>query len=246
MRLDVALCERSLSHSRTEAKKLIETGLVCVNGVNIRKPAYDISETDILTVTGSICPYVSRGGLKLAAALDTFSIRCEGLVCADIGASSGGFTDCLLQRGASRVYAIENGVGQLAPSLSTDPRVVSLEHMNARYMTADTLPEKVSLVVMDVSFISQTLLFLPVISLMRETATLISLIKPQFEAGRAAVGKGGIVREQKYRDAAIERVREAAFACSLSMKGIMESPIQGGDGNIEFLAYFQRERNSCV
>ena len=247
MRLDVVVAERGLAESRTRAGELIKGGFVSVDGRVVTKPSFAVSEaSEIVCEKERVCPYVSRGGWKLEAALDAFCVDPTGLVCLDIGASSGGFTDCLLQRGAKKVYAVDSGVGQLHPSLSSDSRVISLEHRNARYLTSEDIPEKVSLAVMDVSFISQTKLYAAIVPLMRQGACLVSLVKPQFEVGRAGVGKGGIVRDEGKRKQALHDVCESAALYGLKSSGVIPSPIQGGDGNIEFLAIFRLEGGSAV
>lgn len=241
VRLDVFLTERGDTESRSRAQELIKNGSVTVNGKVVVKASYPVEEGDeILLLQDRVCPYVSRGGYKLEAALKEFLVDVRGMTCADIGASSGGFTDCLLQHGAKRVYAIDSGSGQLHASLLEDERVVSVENCNARYLTDRVIPEPVDLVVMDVSFISQTKLYGALVPLMKEDALLISLIKPQFEVGRSGVGKGGIVRDEKKRKEAIEAVVVSAEAFGLRCEAVMPSPIRGGDGNVEFLACFQK------
>jgi 23S rRNA (cytidine1920-2'-O)/16S rRNA (cytidine1409-2'-O)-methyltransferase len=247
MRLDVEVFRRGIAESRSRARVLIAAGSVSVNGTVITKPSYECSESDDIELTGSPLEYVSRGGYKLAAALDAFGagngdatagIDVTGMIAADIGASTGGFTECLLRRGACRVYAIDSGRGQLADSLHADPRVVSLEGVNARSITVDMLGELCDIVVMDVSFISQTKLHEVVASLLVPGGIFISLIKPQFEVGRENVGKGGIVRDERARQLAIEAVIKSAEYAGFTCRGIIESPITGGDGNVEYLACF--------
>lgn len=239
MRLDLYLSANGFCKSRSRAKELIVSGAVTVGGKTVTKPSYEVSDgDDVACDTAAGCRYVSRGGLKLERALEYFGISPEGLVCADIGASTGGFTDCLLQHGAARVYAVDSGTAQLDPSLSADPRVVSLENLNARYITADDIGCKCSLAVMDVSFISQTKLFSAITEILMPGGVLISLIKPQFEVGRSGIGKGGIVKDQKKRLAAIDNVCECAELHGLACRGTVLSPIEGGDGNTEYLACF--------
>jgi len=240
-RLDVYLTERGDTESRSRAQALIKSGSVAVNGKTVIKASYPVEDGDeVSLLREQICPYVSRGGFKLEAALKGFMVDVRGLVCADIGASSGGFTDCLLQHGAKRVYAIDSGSGQLHPSLLRDQRVISRENCNARYLTENDLPEAVDLMVMDVSFISQTKLYGALVPLMKDGALLLSLIKPQFEVGRNAVGKGGIVRDEAKRKEAVETVVSGARAYGLHCEAVIPSPIRGGDGNVEFLACFQK------
>lgn len=238
MRIDKYLAESGLCESRNKALRLIEAGLVEVDGSIVKKPSYEVSENAQIKLLGSECPYVSRGGLKLSGALEAFRLDVRRLVCADVGSSTGGFTDCLLQNGAAKVYAIDSGSGQLHHSLRTDPRVVVMEGCNARTLTPELLGEKVDLVVTDVSFISQTLLHQPIASIMKDGGVFISLIKPQFEVGRAKLGKGGIVKNISYRHMAAESVITSAMSCGLGCRAVIPSPITGGDGNVEYLALF--------
>lgn len=243
LRLDQALTERGLVESRTKAVERIKSGAVKVNGKTVCKPALAVTaEDEILCDSAGQCPYVSRGGYKLEAALDAFGVDPTGLTCLDIGASSGGFTDCLLQRGASRIYAVDAGRDQLHLSLRSDPRVISLENRNARYLTSEDVPEFVDLIVMDVSFISQTKLYASLLPFLKAGGTMISLIKPQFEVGRAGIGKGGIVKDEKVRSRAVTDVTELASLHGLVCQNVIPSPILGGDGNREFLAIFRYER----
>ena len=240
MRLDVLLAARGLSRSRTEAQGLIRSGNVRVNGRVLTQCSAQVLEDAEVEVT-SDCPYVSRGGKKLEAALDAFSLDPTGQVCMDIGASTGGFTDCLLQRGAKCVYAVENGHGQLAPSLAADPRVYSYEHYHAKNLRADDFPEVPTFYTMDVSFISQTLLLPAIAAIMPQGARLVSLIKPQFEAGRAYIGTRGVVRSREGHRLACERVLLTARGLSLAQGKVIQSPIEGGDGNREYLVCFTKE-----
>ncbi len=241
MRLDVYLVENKLVDSRSRAQTLIKDGAVTVNGKAVSKPSFDVTVDDaVICSLENACPYVSRGGLKLEAALDEFGINPSGAVCLDIGASSGGFTDCLLKRGAKKVYAVDSGSGQLHPSLLDDDRVVSLESFNARYMTYDDIGVLCDIAVMDVSFISQTKLYSAIIPLIADGGLLISLIKPQFEVGRANIGKGGIVKDEKKRNEAVRAVISSAEAFGLKNTGLIRSPIKGGDGNVEFLGCFKK------
>lgn len=226
--------------TRSRAKMLIEAGSVRVNGMTVRKPAYDVNDQDVVTVEDAL-RYVSRGGLKLEEALKRFPVTVQGCVVLDIGASSGGFTDCLLQNGAVKIYAVDSGSGQLAESLRRDKRVVCKENYNARYMQSADFDATPVLAVMDVSFISQTLIFPALVSVLPVGGILISLIKPQFEVGRAAVGRGGIVKDEKVRQKAILRVKEQGILYGLRCMDVIPSPILGGDGNHEYLAYFIKE-----
>jgi 23S rRNA (cytidine1920-2'-O)/16S rRNA (cytidine1409-2'-O)-methyltransferase len=240
MRLDVYLAECGKADSRSEAQRLIRSGAVRIGDQTCMQCARQVKDDDEIAVDRSSCRYVSRGGLKLEGALRTFGISPAGQVALDIGASSGGFTDCLLQHGAAFVYALENGSGQLAERLSARDDVVSMENRNARYISASDFEKTVTFVTMDVSFISQTLILPAVANVLSGGGQLITLIKPQFEVGRGAVGGGGIVRSEKARKAAVERVCDTARICGFEVRGITESPICGGDGNIEYLAYFTK------
>ncbi len=242
MRADVFLAAHGLAESREKAKRLISEGAVSIDGAVVRRPSCEVAEDTPLELVkiseAAQTRYVGRGGLKLEAALDAFGISVVGAHALDIGASTGGFTDCLLMRGASRVTAVDSGHGQLAQKLLNDERVRSLEGVNARYLNADIVGCGYDIIVMDVSFISQTLI-LPVLPpLLGRDGVLISLIKPQFEVGRAYVGKGGIVKSSSARERAVENVRNTAAALGFSCMGVIMSPIEGGDGNTEYLAAF--------
>ena len=239
MRLDVFLTEKGYFESRKKAADNIKAGNVFVNGVAVTKSAFDVCDCHNVTVTGELCPYVGRGGFKLEGALKAFSVDTKGKICVDIGSSTGGFTDCLLQKGACRVYAVDSGKDQLHPKLREDSRVVCMEGVNARILDSSMLGEKCDIAVMDVSFISQTLLHSSVSQLLKEDGIFISLIKPQFEVGPSLVGKKGIVKDEKARLYACERVKESALAYGLEAQKIIPSPILGGDGNKEFLGLFR-------
>ena len=239
MRADLFLSVTGKVKSREAAKKLIEAGGVNVDGKTVTKPSEEIDESFAHEVSVTLKEkFVSRGGLKLEAALESFGIDVTGFTALDIGASTGGFTDCLLSRGASFVTAVDSGKGQLDPSLISDKRVRNIEKYNARELSADILPGCVDIVVMDVSFISQTLIIPSVVSVMKPDGYFVSLIKPQFEAGRAAVGKGGIVKSAEARLAAVTRVISSASEVGLLCTGLIVSPITGGDGNKEYLSCF--------
>lgn len=240
MRLDVFITEKGLSRSRTEAKALITEGAVKVDGEVVKKPATEILGTESIDVAPVEDRFVSRGGLKLDGALSHFNIDVTGLSCIDVGASSGGFTDCLLRRGASRVLAVDSGQGQLAQSLLCDSRVTSYEKFNAKLMTPDMLPFVPDFAVMDVSFISAKLIIPAVYACLSDNGGYVLLIKPQFEVGRAGVGKGGIVKDKKIRDRAVGEVVDFAEKIGFLAVGLIESPIKGGDGNTEYLAYFKK------
>lgn len=240
MRADTYLFEKGYVSSRTKAKELIDSGRVSVNGKAVIKPSAEISESDSVKVAPSDkTEFVGRGGLKLEAALDYFNVSPCGLICADIGASTGGFTDCLLKRGAKKVYAIDSGTGQLAPELRADERVVSLEGVNARYIASDDISgDTADVVVMDVSFISQKLLYPAIKNIAADGAHIITLIKPQFEAGRENIGKNGIVKDEKTRLKVIEDIIENASMFGFESQGHIISPIKGGSGNTEYLIHF--------
>lgn len=240
MRLDVYLFSRGLAESRTEAKSLILEGLAQVNGVAQKKPSYEVTENDEVALGDIGRRFASRGGLKLEAALSAFSVDVKDRLALDVGASSGGFTDCLLSHGAKHVIAVDSGTGQLKDSLRRDPRVTSIEGYNARYMKPSDLEYTPTLAVMDVSFISATYIIPAVFSVIGEGGDFITLIKPQFEVGRSGLGKGGIVRDKTVRDSAVSRVVDFAKAVGFEFMGFITSPILGGDGNTEFLAHFKK------
>jgi 23S rRNA (cytidine1920-2'-O)/16S rRNA (cytidine1409-2'-O)-methyltransferase len=235
-RLDELLVERGLAESRTRAQALVMAGLVFSGDRRLDKPGMLIDEDTALVVKGRDHPWVSRGGVKLAHALDRFGIDPAGLVCLDVGASTGGFTDVLLSRGAARVYAVDVGRGQLAWRLRVDPRVVLLERVNARDLTRALIPEPIDLVVCDVSFISLTLALPAALILAAPGARLVALVKPQFEAGRSQVGKGGIVRDPDARREVCERISAwVAAQPGWRVSGLIDSPIAGTEGNLEYL-----------
>lgn len=244
MRLDKLLLERGLTTSRERAQALILAGKVLVEGQKIEKAGTAVDDSVAIRLLGEALKYVSRGGLKLERALDHWQINVTGKVCLDVGASTGGFTDCLLQRGTARVVAVDTGHGQIDFRLRQDARVRLLEKTNARYLTREQVGEAVDLVVMDVSFISATLVLpavitasLPEPSAGRKGRQIIVLVKPQFEAGRKQVGKGGIVRDPTIQMAAVDKVRQALLAQGCTRTDDTESPILGGEGNREFLLY---------
>jgi len=218
---------------------LILAGLVEVDGSRADKAGTAIPDGAQVRVAGPEHPYVSRGGVKLAAALDAFAIDPAGLVCADVGASTGGFTDCLLQRGALRVYAVDVGYGQLDAKLRGDPRVVVLEKVNARELSADHLPEPVALAALDLSFISVRKVLPALLPRLSSNARVVILVKPQFEAGRSDVGKGGIVRDARVRERVVGEILDYAGSIGLSGMGVIPSPIRGAKGNQEYLAAFR-------
>lgn len=238
VRLDQLLVERGLAESRSRAQALVLAGKVGVGEGDAarrdRKPG-DLVAADVPIEVAGREPYVSRGGYKLAAALDAFAVDPEGLVCLDVGSSTGGFTDVLLQRGASRVYALDVGRGQLAESLRRDPRVVSMERTNARHLTASSLPEPVSLATIDVSFISLDIVLGPIASTLAPGGQIIALVKPQFEAGRGRTDHG-VVRDPTVHREVLERVVGAAGGLRIGTRAIIASPLTGPEGNREFLA----------
>ena len=251
VRIDVYLVTGGFAASRTKAQQLIAEGAVTVNGCAVKRPSEQIDEATarVEIAHNDTLRYVSRGGLKLEAALDAFDVSVDGCIMLDVGASTGGFTDCLLQHGAARVFCIDSGRDQLASTLRADRRVAVSEQTNARYLTREDLvlldggvcDGFVGIVdgaVMDVSFISQTLLLPTLAILVRDGGCLISLIKPQFELGRQALNKNGIVKREADRKAAVERVKEAASASCFDCAGVISSPIEGGDGNHEYVGYF--------
>lgn len=237
LRLDVALVRRGLAPSRERAQEAIAAGLVLINGRPGAKPAIKVSDEDQLEVTGDPIGYVGRGGLKLEGAMDHFRIDPAGLVCMDVGASTGGFTDCLLQRGARLVYAVDVGRDQLHQDLRQDPRVVVMEETDIRTVTS--LPEAPQLVSIDVSFISLTLVLPAVTRLMAKDGLIVALIKPQFEVGPKGVGKRGVVKDPRQHRAAIDRVLESAASLGLHPSEVIPSPVLGTEGNKEFLATFR-------
>ncbi|MBX9945465.1 MAG: TlyA family RNA methyltransferase [Reyranella sp.] len=235
-RLDVALVERGLAETRAAAQRLVMAGLVFSGERRLEKAGQGVGPDTALEVRGQPHPYVSRGGLKLEKALDHFAIPVEGRIALDVGASTGGFTDCLLQRGAAKVYAVDVGTNQLAWKLRTDPRVVSLEKTNMRDVTRSQIPEPVALIVCDASFIGLRTVLPAALALAAPEAHLVALIKPQFEVGKGRVGKGGVVREPELHDEVCTTVADwLAAQPGWRVLGVTESPITGAEGNREFL-----------
>lgn len=246
-RIDKLLVERGLASSRTKAQALVMAGVVLVGEQRVLKASESFSVDAMIRVKGSGDPaarYVGRGGLKLEAALREFDLDVTGLVCLDIGASTGGFTDCLLQHGALKVVAIDVGHNQLDWRIRNDERVCVREGVNARYLKPEDFAEKFELAVMDVSFISATKVMPAITALLTENARLVTLIKPQFEVGRNEVGRGGIVNDPSKHARVVEEVNEAARSLGLTLRGVIESPLRGADGNLEFLALYQRKETS--
>ena len=239
MRADVQLYQYGYFESRQKAKNEILAGNVKADGRTIRKPSEDISEDAVIEISENTLAFVSRGGLKLEAALKYFNIKVKGLTAVDIGASTGGFTDCLLQHGAKKVYAVDCGTDQLHEMLRHDDRVTSIEKFNARLLAPETLGCRCDIAVMDVSFISQTLLYENVASVLKPNGIFISLIKPQFEAGKEFLSKNGIVKDERIAEKTVCSIIESARRNMLFDQGVIPSPIRGGDGNTEYLAYFK-------
>ena len=236
-RLDVLMVEQGLAESRQKAQALIMAGQVFVGERRYDKAGISVNESVRLEVRGQALRYVSRGGLKLEKAMTCFPIRLDGRIAADIGASTGGFTDCMLQNGASKVYAVDVGYGQLAWSIRSDKRVVCLERTNARYLTKEQIPEPLDFASIDVSFISLKLILPALRPLMAENGQVVALVKPQFEAGREKVGKKGVVRDSAVHQEVLEHFLVHADEADFSVKGLTFSPIRGPEGNIEYLGY---------
>ena len=247
-RLDVLLVEQGLQESRQKAQATIMAGIVYVNNQKVDKPGTAVPNDAHIEVRGKTLRYVSRGGLKLEKAMQTWPIVLEGRTCADIGSSTGGFTDCMLQNGARKVYAVDVGTNQLAWKLRTDPRVVCLEKTNARTLTAQQVPEALDFASIDVSFISLKLIFPALYPLLREGGEVACLIKPQFEAGREKVGKKGVVRDSTVHLEVLEHFLEHAKENYFTVLGITYSPIRGPEGNIEYLGYLRKsdEQDAAV
>ena len=243
MRIDKLLVDRGLAESRTKAQALVMAGVVLADEQRVNKPSDTVASGAQVRLKGGDDPtsrYVGRGGLKLETALRDFELSVEGLTCLDVGASTGGFTDCLLQHGAKRVIALDVGHNQIDYRLRTDPRVEVREGVNARYLQPDDFKARFDLVVMDVSFISATKIMPAIVPLLQGAGRLITLIKPQFEVGRGEVGKGGIVRDPEKHARVIAEVNHAAQELGLQLKKVIESPIHGADGNVEFLALYEK------
>ena len=245
-RLDIVLVEQGLAPSREKAKELLKNAQVTVDGVRIQKPAFLVNENARVAVTGEVNPYVSRGGLKLKKAIDTFHLDMTGKTCLDIGASTGGFTDCMLQHGAGQVAAIDVGTDQLVEKLKNDPRVTSLEQTNIRALTLNALiestgwTEPADFASVDVSFISLDKVLPTLLPLLKDDGMIVCLIKPQFEAGRAALNKKGIVKDPKVHEKVLRNILQLAASLSLSVEGLTYSPIRGPEGNIEYLILLQK------
>ncbi|WP_026666455.1 TlyA family RNA methyltransferase [Butyrivibrio sp. FC2001] len=244
-RLDVILVSRGLATSREKAKAVIMAGDVFVNGQREDKPgtSFDESKITSLEVKGDQLPYVSRGGLKLEKAMKSFELTLDGFVCMDIGASTGGFTDCMLQNGASKVYSVDVGHGQLAWKLRSDERVVCMEKTNFRYLTRDDIDDDLDFASVDVSFISLTKILIPARKLLKDGGEMVCLIKPQFEAGREKVGKKGVVREPETHEEVIRKVIDFADIIGFNVLNLDFSPVRGPEGNIEYLLYIHKDES---
>ncbi len=247
MRLDAYLAASGLARSRTHAQKLIEGGFITVDGKTVTKVSYPVEESPgtQIAVTGEPYPFVGRGGMKLEAALTTFSVDVSGMTAVDVGASTGGFTDCLLRRGAKQVFAVDSGSGQLHESLKNDLRVVNMEKFNARTLSPVSLGVLCDIAVVDLSFISQTYVLENIASVLVPEGIYIGLVKPQFECGRAALDHRGIVRDVSMHAAAVRRVAECAVSVGMMPEKLMVSPILGGDGNREYLMFCKRSNTAC-
>lgn len=244
IRLDSAVFELGISESREKAKALIMAGQIYVNGMKAIKPGVTVNSTDKIELKGNTLPYVSRGGLKLEKAMKVFPITLDKKVCMDIGASTGGFTDCMLQNGAVKVYSIDVGYGQLAWKLRSDSRVVNLERTNFRYVTHEQIPEDIDFASIDVSFISLKLIFPALMPLLKSNGECVCLVKPQFEAGKDKVGKKGVVREKSTHIEVIENVVSYASDNGFSVLNLDFSPVKGPEGNIEYLLYIKKTDNA--
>lgn len=244
IRLDSAVFELGISESREKAKALIMAGQIYVNGMKAIKPGVTVNSSDKIELKGNTLPYVSRGGLKLEKAMKVFPLTLDKKVCMDIGASTGGFTDCMLQNGAVKVYSIDVGYGQLAWKLRSDTRVVNLERTNFRYVTREQIPEEINFASIDVSFISLKLIFPALMPLLKTEGECVCLVKPQFEAGKEKVGKKGVVREKSTHVEVIENVIGYASDNGFSILNLDFSPVKGPEGNIEYLLYIKKMDDS--
>lgn len=245
-RLDVAVFEQGYAPSREKAKAIIMAGIVYVNNQKVDKAGFELKEGDVLEVRGKTLQYVSRGGLKLEKAMQEFPITLEGKICMDVGASTGGFTDCMLQNGAVKVYSVDVGYGQLAWKLRTDERVVNLERTNFRYATREQIPDEVDFASVDVSFISLKHILPNLNTLLAPDGQAVCLIKPQFEAGKEKVGKKGVVRDLNVHLEVVENVINLALENGFSVMGLQFSPIKGPEGNIEYLIYLNKSQEPVV
>lgn len=241
IRLDELLMQKGLFESRAKAQASIIAGLILIDNQKMEKPGIKVEDTAEVRVLGDACPYVSRGGTKLEKALDDFKVDAAGLTAADIGAGTGGFTDCLLKRGAKKVFAIDVGYGQIDWKLRNDPRIVVIERKNARELTLDELKEKVDLIVMDVSFISILKILPALLNILKDNGTVVTLIKPQFEAGRGEVPRGGVIRDKNTLKKVLENIRSGIADIGYNYIGETQSPITGREGNVEFFMCLKRK-----
>ena len=239
-RLDAAVFELGFSESREKAKTLIMAGVVYVNNQKADKPGMNVKDDDTIEVRSNPLKYVSRGGLKLEKAMQSFDLQLDGSVCADIGASTGGFTDCMLKNGATKVYAIDVGYGQLAWKLRTDERVVNMERTNFRYVTHEQIPEELDFCSVDVSFISLSIIVPVMRNIMKDGGRAVCLIKPQFEAGKDKVGKKGVVRDKAVHVEVVENTVNMMLNNNMRVLGLDFSPVKGPEGNIEYLVYIEK------
>ncbi len=240
MRLDVAVFERGYAETREKAKAMIMAGSVYLNGQKALKGGVNVKESDAIEVRGAVNPFVSRGGLKLDKAMKSFSLDLNGCICMDIGASTGGFTDCMLTNGAIKVYAIDVGYGQLAWKLRCDERVVNLERTNFRYVTHEQVPDEIDFASVDVSFISLKLILPVMHTLLKDSGRSVCLIKPQFEAGKENIGKKGVVRDISVHEDVVEKITAFAAGNGFRVIDVDFSPIKGPEGNIEYLMYIEK------
>ena len=245
-RLDLAIFNRGFAESREKAKAYIMSGVVFVNNQKVDKPGANVKPDDLIEVRANPLKYVSRGGLKLEKAMQVFDLKLNSMICADIGASTGGFTDCMLQNGAEKVYAIDVGYGQLAWKLRTDSRVVNLERTNFRYVTQKEIPDMLDFASVDVSFISLSIIIPALVPLLKEGGQAVCLIKPQFEAGKDKVGKKGVVRDPLVHREVIEKIINVMLTNGLSILGLDFSPVKGPEGNIEYLIYVQKDDKQFI
>ena len=245
-RLDILLVEKGIITSRERAKACIMEGKVYVDGQKVDKAGEKVSLSANIEYRGDTLKYVSRGGLKLEKAMNSYDISLEDKVCMDIGASTGGFTDCMLQNGAKKVFSVDVGYGQFAWKLRTDERVVCMERTNIRYVTLEDIGEPLDFASIDVSFISLKKIMPATLNLLKENGEVVALIKPQFEAGREKVGKGGIVRDEATHKEVLHRILQVAYDCGLYLHGLTYSPIKGMEGNIEFLGYFKKYKEGAL
>ena len=245
-RIDILLVEKGFFESREKAKASILAGIVYVDNQKVDKAGEDVNEDAVIEVRGNACPYVSRGGLKLEKAVNNFGLILQDKICMDMGASTGGFTDCMLQNGAKKVYAVDVGYGQLDWKLRTDERVICMERTNVRYLTENEVPDKLEFVSIDVSFISLTKVLPVAYNLTSENGEVVCLIKPQFEAGREQVGKKGVVRDSKVHQEVIEKVINFSKELGFKIKNLSFSPIKGPEGNIEFLLYLSKTEENEI